>query len=92
MNLHDFVQKHCEGKQYDSCIESPCRFSSHSGCRHPMHPNNKEQEMVELKKDAENVSNLLFDYQREWINEPDFDYRGRVHNWRRYIPSTVKYM
>jgi hypothetical protein len=35
-----FVEKYCEGKQYDSCKESPCPYASHSGCKHPKHPDN----------------------------------------------------
>ncbi len=38
MNISEFVENHCTGKQYDSCVDSPCAFASHSGCRHPLHP------------------------------------------------------
>jgi len=40
--LEEFEKDWCEGKDYDSCKDSPCRFSSSSGCMHPLHPNNKE--------------------------------------------------
>ena len=43
MTLYEFVQNHCAGKQYDSCIESPCLFASSSGCRHPLHPKNQPE-------------------------------------------------
>jgi hypothetical protein len=33
-----FVREYCQGKQYDSCANSPCPFSSPNGCQHPMHP------------------------------------------------------
>jgi hypothetical protein len=39
--LEYFISVQCEGKQYDSCKNSPCRFSSSSGCLHPEHPKNK---------------------------------------------------
>lgn len=40
--LAKFVEDHCQGEQYDSCVESPCPFASHSGCRHPLHPKNAD--------------------------------------------------
>lgn len=43
MSLKFFIDNHCVGKQFDSCVESPCPFSSHSGCRHPLHPKNSKQ-------------------------------------------------
>ena len=45
MNLSEFVKNHCVGKQYDSCVESPCAFASHSGCRHPLHPKHAAQHL-----------------------------------------------
>lgn len=46
MNLSEFVENHCIGKQYDSCVQSPCAFASTSGCRNPLHPKNTvEQNM-----------------------------------------------
>lgn len=36
--LELFVEEHCVGKEYDSCINSPCRYSSNDGCTHPEHP------------------------------------------------------
>ncbi|MDI3534798.1 MAG: hypothetical protein PWQ82_1163 [Thermosediminibacterales bacterium] len=41
MTIDEFVKKHCTGKEYDSCVDSPCPYSSASGCRHPLHPKNK---------------------------------------------------
>jgi len=41
--LREFVAKDCTGKQYDSCCNSPCRFSSVSGCTHPQHPKRATQ-------------------------------------------------
>ena len=29
-----------KGREYDSCKDSPCRWSSAAGCRHPLHPKN----------------------------------------------------
>lgn len=37
-SMNFFINVHCTGKQYDSCIESPCIYSSSTGCRHPKHP------------------------------------------------------
>lgn len=37
-NLNEFVREHCEGREYDSCVISPCRWSSNEGCCHPQHP------------------------------------------------------
>lgn len=36
--LELFVEEHCVGKEYDSCVNSPCRYSSNDGCTHPKHP------------------------------------------------------
>ena len=36
--LDHFVSNLCEGKQYDSCVSSPCRYASQHGCQHPQHP------------------------------------------------------
>lgn len=38
--IDDFVKKYCVGRQYDSCINSPCYYSGGDGCHHPMHPKN----------------------------------------------------
>jgi hypothetical protein len=35
-----FIKNHCTGTIYDSCVNSPCRYSSSSGCTHPLHPKN----------------------------------------------------
>lgn len=37
----EFVAKHCVGKQYDSCVSSPCQYASAGGCTHPLHPKNQ---------------------------------------------------
>ena len=37
----DFVQNICAGKEYDSCINSPCLYASGDGCKHPEHPRNQ---------------------------------------------------
>jgi hypothetical protein len=39
--LVEFINTKCEGKEYDSCFNSPCTFASSSGCSHPDHPKNK---------------------------------------------------
>jgi hypothetical protein len=31
----EIVKKYCEGGQYDSCVNSPCPFSTSSGCKEP---------------------------------------------------------
>lgn len=36
----EFVRLHCEGREFDSCHNSPCRYASADGCRHPLHPKN----------------------------------------------------
>lgn len=38
--LENFVRDYCEGKDDDSCLNSPCRFASAGGCTHPQHPKN----------------------------------------------------
>ena len=39
MDLIEFVNNYCLGKDYDSCKDSPCGWSSKSdGCTHPKHP------------------------------------------------------
>jgi len=40
MNIKTFVETKCEGKEYDSCANSHCRWSSINGCQHPEHPDN----------------------------------------------------
>jgi len=40
-----FLEDHCTGTIYDSCVNSPCRYSSGSGCAHPLHPKNGEHAM-----------------------------------------------
>ena len=40
LTMEDFLERHCEGKQYDSCANTPCKFASPSGCTHPRHPKN----------------------------------------------------
>ena len=52
MNLSEFVENHCVGKQYDSCVESPCAFASHSGCRHPLHPKHAAQHHAHLTSES----------------------------------------
>lgn len=42
MKTSEFVEKYCMGKQYDSCISSPCMYSSSWGCRHPDYPGGSE--------------------------------------------------
>jgi hypothetical protein len=43
MTLQEFAEKHCTGRQYDSCIGTPCTWSSGSGCFHPLHPKNASE-------------------------------------------------
>ena len=43
LTLSEFVRDHCAGREYDSCVESPCVYASHSGCKHPLHPNNTQK-------------------------------------------------
>lgn len=52
MNLSEFVENHCVGKQYDSCVDSPCAFASHSGCRHPLHPKHAAQHHAHLTPES----------------------------------------
>jgi hypothetical protein len=33
---------------------------------------------------------LLLDYQKEWLENPQFGSGGRVHNWRRYVPDVLR--
>lgn len=33
-----FVKLYCLHKQYDSCLDSPCMYSSWYGCQHPKYP------------------------------------------------------
>ena len=42
MTLAEFMSVHCPRGSYDSCHDSPCRYSSHlHGCTHPLHPKNQ---------------------------------------------------
>ena len=41
--MSEFVRLHCEGREYDSCFNSPCRYASVDGCRHPLHPKRGER-------------------------------------------------
>ena len=36
--LETFVAIHCVGRNYDSCVNSPCQYASSTGCAHPEHP------------------------------------------------------
>jgi hypothetical protein len=36
--LAEFVKTDCRGKQYDTCVDSPCPYASINGCQHPKHP------------------------------------------------------
>lgn len=38
--LQQFLANCCHWQQYDSCINSPCPYSSYEGCQHPDHPKN----------------------------------------------------
>lgn len=40
MNITEFIDKYCQGKEYDSCINSPCPYASSNDCKHPKHPKN----------------------------------------------------
>jgi hypothetical protein len=45
--IQQFTERVCNPRgwgQYDSCKNSPCPYSSHSGCQHPEHPNNLKEE------------------------------------------------
>lgn len=47
--LAAFVRDHCCGREYDSCVTSPCRYASGDGCQHPQHSQrmaNEDAEMV----------------------------------------------
>jgi len=44
IKLKTFVDTQCVGKEYDSCINSPCPYSSGQGCTHPSHPKNIPKE------------------------------------------------
>ena len=39
----EFIANDCTGKQYDSCVESPCTYASSMGCQHPKHPKNTKR-------------------------------------------------
>lgn len=39
--LDHFIEHQCVGKQYDSCVNSPCLYSRGHGCGHPEHPKNQ---------------------------------------------------
>jgi hypothetical protein len=36
--LQRFIADRCVGRQYDSCVTSPCRYAGSDGCQHPEHP------------------------------------------------------
>lgn len=44
MTIPEFVREFCLGQQYDSCVNSPCRYAGASGCTHPRHPKNQPAE------------------------------------------------
>lgn len=46
MTLYEFVRRYCTGRKYDSCTNSPCRYASANGCRHPLHPKNRERRFM----------------------------------------------
>jgi hypothetical protein len=64
MTLDEFVNNHCEGKQYDSCFNSPCRYAGSGGCQHPLYPKRRttpfgadaEQQMEELYWQASTIA------------------------------------
>lgn len=58
-----FLEVYCQGRQYDSCKNSPCPWASHGGCRHPMHPANQEPE-PELVIDVLYDNGLGFESER----------------------------
>ena len=43
-DLTEFIDTHCRGKEFDSCCNSPCPYSSSGGCKHPEHPKNQKAE------------------------------------------------
>jgi hypothetical protein len=41
MKMQEFIENHCGGKEFDSCV--PCTYySASSGCCHQKHPENEE--------------------------------------------------
>lgn len=42
--LAAFVRDHCCGRDYDSCVDSPCRYAGVGGCQHPQHPKRQHEE------------------------------------------------
>ena len=74
MNLSEFVENHCTGKQYDSCVQSPCAFASTSGCRHPLHPKNAVEPLravdAALPPSAEADSSLVIVPAVEFDTQP----------------------
>lgn len=54
MTLAEFREKHCAGREYDSCANSPCRYSNPNGCQHPLYPT-----MQRLKHAGWSVTNIL---------------------------------
>lgn len=77
MTLQEFVDRHCPGKSYDSCHDSPCPYSSHlHGCTHPLHPKNQSGWAVTIEAltaiDAgftgtEDEDSLIVWHDHEWI-------------------------
>lgn len=43
MTLKEFTGKYCQGKNYNSCINSPCLYASREGCLNPLHPKNSRR-------------------------------------------------
>ena len=39
--LTTFLKEKCVGPEFDSCHDSPCRYSSSNGCTHKDHPIHK---------------------------------------------------
>jgi len=52
--LAEFVRNTCVGGAFDSCVDSPCPYSSSGGCMHPLHPSN----LVEKFTGDDNVNTV----------------------------------
>ena len=59
MTLGEFIKTKCEGRIYDSCVNSPCRWARSGGCTHPDHPKfAPQQRSIEDDWDEPDETNL----------------------------------
>lgn len=69
--LAAFVKTDCTGRQYDSCVSSPCVNASPDGCRHPNHPKHDTHDFRDRGDPMEKIYPIT-DW-RAWERRTDMD-------------------